>query len=316
MPATQPIPIVCLSEAFDFIAMFGEAFARQAPGLRLVAPEDVTDPGAVRYALVHDPAPDAFRLFHGLRLVCAWGAGVDNLLQHPGLPAGLPVKRMTDPGQARMMADFAAYYVTGWQRRMFGYPAQQARKEGRDINWTPPAEFPVGILGFGRMGAAIGEALRALGFPVTAWAGRARAEGGIEVLAGEAGFGRVVSDSAALINVLPLTRETEGILGAGVFARMRADAILIQLARGAHLVEPDLLAALDAGRPALAALDVFRTEPLPKESPLWTHPKVMITPHVASAADPDAVARSVAEGVRAVEAGETPAGIVDRARGY
>ena len=120
----------------------------------------------------------------------------------------------------------------------------------------------------------------------------------------------------ALINVLPLTPDTSGILNATAFAKMRDDAILIQIARGAHLVEPDLIAALNAGRPAMAALDVMKTEPLPADSPLWSHPRILLTPHVASSASLPGVARSVAEGIKAQQRGETPDGLVDRRRGY
>lgn len=310
------VDLVCLSEQFDLKSRFADAFARQAPWLRLLSPPEVRDPGAVAFAFAHDPAPDAFETFANLRLVCSWGAGVDGLLTHPGLPPDLPVQRMTDPGQAQMMAAFAAFYVTGWQRRMFDYPALQARREWRDLNWVTPAAFPVGVLGFGNMGRAIAGGLAGLGFPVTAWAGRARTAGGIRVVSGTKGLDKVLGASRALVNVLPLTPGTVGILNAVTLAKMRDDALLIQLARGAHLVEPDLIAALDAGRPARAALDVASVEPLPPDSPLWSHPGVMLTPHVASAADPDAVARSVAGGIRAVLEGRSPDALVDRSRGY
>ncbi len=301
--------VVCLSASVDLEALFSEAFARCAPELRLVTPD-------AQFALAYDPPGDAFERFPELRLICAWGAGVDGLLRHPGLPDDLPIKRMTDPSQAQMMAAFAAYWVTGWQRRMWDYDTQQAGKIWREVARVAPEEFPVGILGYGRMGAAIGAGLSALGFPVTAWASRARVEGPVRILDGAAGFDAVIGESAAVINVLPLTEATRGVLNAGAFARMREDAILIQLGRGAHLVEPDLLAALDAGRPGLAALDVTAVEPLPEHSPLWTHPKVRITPHVASTASPDGVARSVAEGIAAFERGEAPDGLVDRSRAY
>jgi len=308
--------VVCLSEGHDLKTMFSAAFAEHAPRLRLLDPGEASVPSAVRFALAHDPSPDAFARFSGLRLISAWGAGVDGLLLHPGLPRDVALRRMIDPAQARMMAAFAAYYVTGWQRRMFDYPGQQAARQWRQVNATLPQDFPVGLLGHGRMGRAISAALTAMGFPVTAWAGRARNRDGVRVVAGADGFHTVISASAALINVLPLTPETRGILSAPAFARMRDDAILIQLARGAHLVEPDLIAALDAGRPALAALDVMATEPLPADHPLWSHPRVMLTPHVASAASLPGMARWVDEGIAAIERGETPEGLVDHARGY
>lgn len=311
-----PIHVVCLSEDYDLKAMFAQAFARHAPFLRLLNPDEADNPGAIRFALAHDPGAQAFDRFSGLELICSWGAGVERLVLHPGLPQRVPVKRMTDPAQAQMMAGFAAYYVTGWQRRMFDYPGQQARRNWHEINTTLPQEFPVGILGYGKMGAAIAKGLAAMGFPVTAWASRPRSEPDAVVLSGKAGFETVVSGSAALINVLPLTPATQGLLSAPVFAAMRSDAILIQLARGAHLVEPDLIAALDSGRPALAALDVMDVEPLPKDSPLWAHPRIMITPHVASSASQSGVARSVAEGIEAHLRGAVPDGLVDRSLGY
>ncbi len=308
--------VVCLSEGFDLKTLHEASFAAHAPHLRLLNPEDVRDPAAIRFALAHDPAPDAFDRFPGLALSCTWGAGVDGLMLHPGLPRRLAIKRMTDPGQARMMAAFAAYYVTGWHRRMFDYPALQAQRMWEPVNWTLPADFPVGILGYGKMGSAIARALAAMGYPVTAWASRGRPAPDARVVAGEEGLDRVLRESAALVNVLPLTPETDSLLNAGAFARMRDDVILIQIGRGEHIVEADLLAALDAGRPALAALDVARTEPLPPDSPLWTHPRILLTPHVASTASDASVARSVAEGIAAVLAGEVPDGIVDRTRGY
>lgn len=310
------LDVVCLSEGFDLKALFEAPFGEHAPGLRLLNPDEVAKPSTVRFALAHDPASDAFQRFPGLKLVCAWGAGVDGLVLHPGLPEGLAIKRMTDPAQAQMMAGFAAYYVTGWQRRMFDYPALQARRVWAPLNWTLPQEFPVGLLGYGKMGAAIAGALAAMGFPVMAWASRARREPQAEVLSGAKGFDRVIRESAAVINVLPLTSETEGLLNADVFVRMRDDAILIQLGRGEHVIEADLLAALDAGRPAMAAIDVVREEPLPTDNPLWAHPRVMLTPHAASTASDAGVARSVAEGIAAFEAGEVPVGLVERSRGY
>lgn len=308
--------IVCLSESYDLKSEFGGGFERSEPHLFLSRPDEVGDPGTIRYALSHDPAPGAFDPYPKLKMVCSWGAGVDRFIGAVTMPDGVILNRMTDPGQADMMAAFAAYYVTGWHRKMFDYPRQQAERVWREIDWTPNSHVPVGVMGFGRMGAAIGRSLRTLGYPVRAWAGRARVEEGIEVEAGEAALMEIAAASRVLINVLPLTPATEGILNARLFEAMREDALLVQLARGGHLVEADLLKALDRGRPAMAALDVFETEPLPEDHAYWGHPKVFLTPHVGSAASEDGVARAVARAIRAVEAGETPEGLVDVSRGY
>ncbi len=308
--------IVCLSPGHDLKAYFEKDFARDAPELRLLRPDEVGDPGAIEYALVHAPGPDDFKPFPNLRMLCSWGAGVDALMRHPALPEGVVINRMTDPGQAEMMAAFAIHYVTGWHRGMFRYPADQAAKRWVENDWTPNAAVTVGILGYGKMGAAIGRAARVLGYPVQAWASRARVEDGVEVMSGEDAFDALVREARVLVNVLPLTEATTAILNAELFAKMRDDALLVQLARGAHLVEADMIPALDAGRPAAAALDVFATEPLPQDHPFWTHPKIMVTPDAGSAAMNDGVVRAIMRAIAADRNGEQPEGFVDRARGY
>lgn len=308
--------IVCISQNYDLKAEFEAGFARSEPELRLCRPDEVRDPGAIRYCLSHDPAPGAFEAYPNLAMVCSWGAGVDKFVGAVTLPEGVILNRMTDPAQADMMAAFATYYVTGWHRKMFDYPAQQAARRWHEIDWTPNAEVPVAVLGFGRMGSAIVRALGGLGYPVRVWAGRARVEDGISVEAGKPALLDMAAGARVLINVLPLTEATEGILAEPLFNAMREDALLVQLARGGHLVEDDLLAALDRGRPAMAALDVFDAEPLPQDHPFWGHDRVFLTPHVGSAASDDGVARSVARAIRAFENGQNPEGFVDLARGY
>ncbi len=308
--------IVCLSQNYDLKSEFGAGFVRSVPHLVLSRPEEVADPATIRYALSHDPAPGAFDPYPNLKLVCSWGAGVDKFLGAVELPDGVILNRMTDPGQADMMAAFAAYYVTGWHRKMFDYPDQQSARIWREIDWTPNADVTVGVLGFGRMGAAIGRSLKTLGYPVRAWAGRARVEDGISVEAGDAALLDIAREARVLVNVLPLTPATEGILSARLFDVMREDSLLVQLARGGHLVEDDLVDALARGRPAMAALDVFATEPLPQDHVFWGHPKVFLTPHVGSAASEDGVAQAVARAIAAVDAGQRPEGFVDLARGY
>lgn len=307
--------VVALSSDYDLVAEFGAAFAAQTGSLRLIRPEDA-DPSGVRYALVHAPAENAFAPYSGLEMVCSWGAGVDKLIGHRGLGRDIVLNRMVDSGQAEMMAAFAAHYVTGWHRGMFRYPAQQKSETWEIVNWTPNAEVQVGLLGFGHMGAAIGRGLRALGYPVAAWAARTRVEEGIEVATGTNGMRILLEGSTVLINSLPLTPATAGLFDADIFAAMRPDALFVHLGRGSQVVEDDLIAALDAGRPGGAALDVFATEPLPWGHPLWRHPKVMVTPHAASAPSPAGVARAVALAIASHEAGERPPGYVDRAKGY
>lgn len=310
------LKVVCLCDQYDIKAQLGPAFAAQGAGISLLRPSEVTAPEAIRHAIAIRPGPSAFDPYPNLALVCCGGAGVDALLAHPGLRPGVAITRMTDPGQARMMAGFALYYVVGWHRRMWGYPGQQAAEKWEALDWTPPGEFPVGVLGHGKMGQAVARSLVGLGYPVMAWARHAAPVCEVEVVTGPAGLARLAGRCRAVVNTLPLTPETRGILSAAFFRQMAEDAILIQIGRGGHLVEEDLIAGLAAGRPALAALDVTAVEPLPRGHPFWQHPKIMLTPHVASEAAPADAARAIAAAIRKFEAGEVPEGLVDRRRGY
>ncbi len=310
------VPVVCLCDTYDLKAFFGKGFTEATPELELLRPDEVADPHAVRHAFAFWPGPDAFSLFPNVRLVCTPGAGVDGLVGHPGLRSDHRVVRMLNPEQGRMMAGFAAYHVVGWHRDMWGYPGQQAREEWVHRDLTPPGRFPVGVLGFGEMGRAIAEGIAGLGYPVTAWATRERPHDAVRVVAGEAGLATLLSESRAVINVLPLTPETRGLLDAGRLSAMRPDAMLLQIGRGAHLVQEALIPALDAGRPGLAVLDVTEPEPLPKGHPLWRHPRVRITPHVASLNPPDVIARSIRRSIRLFDAGDPVPGTVDMSRGY
>ncbi|MEL6769301.1 MAG: glyoxylate/hydroxypyruvate reductase A [Pseudomonadota bacterium] len=312
---TEPTDIVCLCTHYDLKETYAAGFAHH-PSLRLLQPDEVADPQAIDIALAFNPPPDAFARFPNLKLLHSVGAGVDGLLKHPGLLPGMAVVRMVNPEQARMMAGFAVWHAVSWHRRLWEYPALQAKRHWEVLDASAPSRFPVAVLGWGNMGRACGEALAGLGYPVTAWAGTPRTEAGIRILAGAAGLEEVLAEARVVVNVLPLTASTEGILDARRFAMMRDDALVVQLGRGGHLVEADLLAALDAGRPAVAALDVMETEPLPAESPLWTHPRIRVTPHCASESSAEAVADAVAANIERWKSGEAMTGVVDRARGY
>ncbi|MEM9099703.1 MAG: NAD(P)-dependent oxidoreductase, partial [Pseudomonadota bacterium] len=246
----KPVDVVCLCQLYDVHGMFGPHFAEDNPWVRLVKPEDVADPRAIRHALAFSPGPEDFAPYPNLQMVSSVGAGVDALLDHPGLDHEIRISRSIIEDQAKMIACFALYYIAGWQRRMWGYPEQQAREGWAILNLTPPNHFKVGVLGTGKIGGELARALVGLGYQVTGYGSRAREEDGYRVLSGPDGLNAIAAESHAVVNLLPLTDETRGVLNAGFFAQMRADAILVQLGRGGHLVEADLLAALEAGRPA------------------------------------------------------------------
>lgn len=310
------VDVVCLCELYDLKAFFGEHFALDNPWVNLLLPDDVSNPEAIHHAVAFSPGPKAFDPYPNLRLVSCAGAGVDALLGHPGLRPGVQISRVIVAEQAQMIAAFAMWFIIDWQRQMWEYAPLQAGRKWHPINRTPPSAFPVGVLGCGKIGGTLVRTLRSLGYPVTAYGGTARTEGDVRVLSGSPGLAELAQCSRAVVNLLPLTSETNEILSAKFFANMRSDAILIHLGRGGHLMEDDLVAALDQGRPAKAALDVFSTEPLPADHPFWQHKKIMLTPHVAGDADFRAVANFIAQGILQFQRGEAPEGLVDRDRGY
>jgi len=310
---------VYLCSALDLPDLFGAA-VEAAPGLKLYRPEDVPDPSRVRFALVWRPAPDAFEAYPNIALVQVIAAGVDGVLRNPSLPERAVVTRVHDDEQAAIMAGFAAWHVVWHHRRMGNYlAAQEAGTWDRTTIKTlrPPSQVTVGVLGYGLMGQAIATTVASMGFAVHAATRTGGDSGdGITRVAGPDAVQQVAARSDILINVLPLTEATRDILNADLFARMPEGAVLIQLGRGQHLVEDDLLAALDSGRIGGASLDVFHTEPLPGDHPFWTHPKVIVTPHEASVTSPTAVSDTLVRSVQEIERGQRPTAAVDKTTGY
>lgn len=282
----------------------------------MLSPQQVEEPKAIKHALAFSPGPAAFKAYPNLGLISCVGAGVDALLDNPSLKPEVKVSRVVIAEQAQMIANFAIWYIQGWQRKMWEYPELQSKKIWHAINRTPPSSFPVGILGCGQIGGTLARTLIDLGYPVKAYGTTSRQEGKLAVISGQKGLEEIAMDSNAIINILPLTDDTIGILSADFFSKMRDGSILIHLGRGDHLVEDDLIHALAGGRPSMAALDVFATEPLPPAHPFWENENIMLTPHIAGDADFRAVARFVADGICKFEKGEVPAGLVDRNRGY
>ena len=267
-------------------------------------------------ALVANPPPGALAGLPSLRLIqCLW-AGVDKLLADPTLPEGVPLARMVDPAMNEAMAETALWAVLGLQRDFFDYAAQQHRRLWVMHPQRRQDEGVVAVLGLGQMGRAVVRRLVDNGYRVIGWSRGAASVEGIEAVSGDAGLERALHEAAIVINLLPLTAQTRGLFKAATLARMATGASLVNLARGAHVVDADLLGALDRGHLAHAVLDVFHTEPLPPEHAFWRHPKVTVLPHVSAQTDPRSAASIVAANVRALRAGTPLADLVDRARGY
>jgi glyoxylate/hydroxypyruvate reductase A len=263
------------------------------------------DAAAIDAAVVANPPPGLLAALPRLRLVQSLWAGVDKLLADATLPAHVPLARMVDPAMSAAMAQTACWAVLGLHRRFFDYMAQQAQAQWQPWPQRRADEVRVRVLGGGHMGAAVAASLRGLGYAVAVW----RAREGVALAA-------ALADAEIVVNVLPLTPATQGLLDAAAFAAMPRGASLVNLARGAHVVDADLLAALDSGQLQRALLDVFAQEPLPAAHAFWRHPKVTVLPHVAALTDERSAAQVVAANLEALARGAPIAHLVERARGY
>ncbi len=286
------------------------------PGMTVRPLTDPGDPAAVRYAVAWAPPPGALAAFPNLRAVVSVGAGIDHLLRDPAFPRHLPILRTTGAQMVQRLQEYVALHVLAHHRRLADTDAQQARGEWRQFVTPPAWDRAVGVMGLGRIGAACAGALAGLGFAVRGWARSPRELPGVAVHAGAAGLASFLEGCEILVCLLPLTPATEGILNAGLFARLPRGAALVNAGRGRHLVDDDLLAALAAGQIGAATLDVFREEPLPPGHPFWRHPRIRVTPHLASYIDPATGAATVAANIRAFEETGTAPDLADAARGY
>ncbi len=316
---STPIPIVAalgnMAQSAWLDALAG-AFA--AAGLN--ADVAVFDGRArdARYAVVWLPPPELFTTETGLRAVFNVGAGVEGLLTNPALPPDLPIIRLVDAGMAPKMAEYVCFYLARATRGLdrFGGP-QKLRDWNVDRpRGTPPA---VGVMGIGAIGAYIARAVTVFGYPALGWSRTEKRIDGVRCYAGADGLREFLAQSNFLVNVLPLTNETENLLDAKLFAQLPRGAHLINVGRGGTIVDADLIRALDSGQLGSAVLDVFRVEPLPREHPFWHHPRITVTPHLSGPTPREPAAAQIAEAIVRLEAGASPAtlpGFVERARGY
>jgi glyoxylate/hydroxypyruvate reductase A len=276
---------------------------------------DVGNPEEITAALVWEPVPGDLARYPNLGVILSVAAGVDNILSDPDLP-DVPVCRIVDEYTGMFMAEYAAYYALRFHRHMYLYDENRRQKLWRKGPRTETQDRHVGVLGLGNVGRAVAAKLAGLGFPVTGWSRSPTVIDGIATASGTDGFAEVVAQSAILVNALPLTDETRHILNAATFARMPKGSFVINMGRGEHLVPADLMASLDSGQVERAALDVFEHEPLPQDDPLWSHPGIEVTPHIAAATNLRTASRQVIENLRRLETGEPFINAVDRARGY
>ena len=271
----------------------------------------------VRYALVWAPEPGALARFPHLRLILSTGAGVEHIVGDPDWPRHVPLVRMGGAEAAQRMGEFVCLAALALLRDLPRVIAGQQARHWETFETARTArETRVGIMGLGNLGRAAAGMLGALGFPLAGWSRRSKAAEGVECFAGPDQLEAFLARTDILVNLLPDTPQTRGLIEAAVLARLPEDAGVVNAGRGPQLVLADLLAALDAGRVGGAVLDVFDPEPLPPEHPLWSHPRVIITPHIASLPSRPARARYAADAIAAFERGERVANVYEAERGY
>ncbi|MCG7403115.1 MULTISPECIES: 2-hydroxyacid dehydrogenase [Caballeronia] len=290
-------------------------FALKAPDVPFRVWPDIGDANAVRYLAAWQPPADVMQTFPNLDVIFSVGAGIDQF-DLSGVPPHVAVVRMTEPGIVEGMVEYVTQAVLTIHRDLFDYAAQQRERVWREMPVRAASTRRVGVLGLGMLGTAVLNTLRAFGFDCAGWSRSPHEIEGVECHAGAASLDAFLARTDILVCLLPLTDATRGLIGKRVFETLPEGASFINVGRGPHVIQQDLLDALDSGHLNAAILDVTDPEPLPREHPFWTHPRVRLTPHIASATRPETAVEMVLENLRRHRAGERMIGEIDRTRGY
>jgi glyoxylate/hydroxypyruvate reductase A len=268
------------------------------------------------YAVIWAPSPALLDQLKHVKAIFLMGAGVDALLKFGDALPEVPIVRLGDAGMAEQMVEYVAHAVLRYFRRFDDYEQQARLGVWNPLPLRVKSEFTVGVLGLGKLGAQVARALRQLGFPVRGWSRTAKDLPGVECFAGMETLDEFLAGTQVLVSLLPLTPETNNLLDRAHLSKLPQGAYLINVARGAQVAEPDLMALIRAGHIAGATLDVFRNEPLPAPHPFWNEPRITITPHISALTLREEAVRQIADKIMLLERGETVADIVDRNQGY
>jgi glyoxylate/hydroxypyruvate reductase A len=285
----------------------------------VLEPNGANDP-SIAYAVVWKQKPNLLKSLPNLRVIFSIGAGVDHVFADPGLP-DVPIVKIVADNLTQHMTEYVVWRVLDHHRQAMLYRAQQQKKTWHEPQQRVAADISVGIMGLGSLGRAAASALLSLGFAVNGWSRSARPMKGVSTYAGEAGLIPFLNATDILVVLLPLTPQTQGIVNYGLLKELRrrnglGGAVLINAGRGRLQKDADIMRALDDGTLKEASLDVFEVEPLPKTSPLWSHPKVFVTPHAAATSDPAHLVPIMLRQMAAFERGEKLDNLVDREAGY
>jgi len=296
-------------------------FRAAAPGRDIrLWPDRIGDPAGISYIAAWRPPPGVPAKFPRLKAIFSLGAGVDALVTDAGLP-DVPIVRVIDPNLTMRMTEYVTLHVLLHHRRQRLYDAQQRERVWREHDQPPASEVNVGIMGLGVLGSDAAAVLARIGFRVAGWSRGSKSLPGVENFHGADGLDAFLARTEILVCLLPHTPATEGILNLALLRRLKRDgalggAYLINAGRGMLQIDADILAALDEGALAGASLDVFPAEPLPPSSPLWSHPRVTITPHNSAASVPEEVVAYIVNQIDRFEAGKGLQNVIDRASGY
>ena len=296
-------------------AEWARLFAERAPDVPFRLWPDIGDPTEVRYLVAWVPPDDIAAMFPNLELVFSVGAGVDQF-DITKLPPHVPLVRMMEPGITDRMVEYACMSVLALHRDLVQFICQQREQVWHELPATYTSERRVGVMGLGVLGQAVLERLKAFGFSLLGWNRSPRSIAGVTCYAGADALPDFLGQTDILVCLLPLTSETRGILNVDLFARLPRGARLLNVGRGGHLVEADLITALDSGMLSAAVLDVAEPEPLPAGHPFWSHPRILLTPHIASTTKPETAVDYVLDTIARHRRGEELPGLVDRNRGY
>jgi glyoxylate/hydroxypyruvate reductase A len=291
-------------------------FARALPQAETVAWQEGQPLPPCDYAVLWAPTPALLDQLSHVKAIFLMGAGVDAILKFGDALPDVPIVRLGDAGMGEQMAEYVAYAVLRYFRRF-----DQYEQQAREGVWNPLAArkkeaFTVGVLGLGKLGIPVVQALRQLGFPVRGWSRTPKDIPGVECYAGMESLDAFLGGTQVLVCMLPLTPETTNLLDRARLSQLPEGAYLVNVARGAQVAEPDLLALIRTGHILGATLDVFRNEPLPAPHPFWSEPRITITPHISALTIREDAVRQIANKITLLEQGELIADVVDRKRGY
>ncbi|MBL8789165.1 MAG: glyoxylate/hydroxypyruvate reductase A [Rhizobiales bacterium] len=294
---------------------------KAAPALDVRVWPDMGDPATVDYVAAWLPPPNVVRSLTGLKVIFSLGAGVDAILKDPTLPDGVPIVRVNDPDLTMRMTEYVVLHVLMHHRQQRRLDENQKKGIWDGFPTHAASGLRVGIMGLGVLGQDAAQKLAMLGFKVAGWSRTPKHLDGVQCYSGAGGLDTFLARTDILVSLLPATPETDGILNRALIRKLARSGpfgapVLINAGRGRQQDEDDILAALDAGELHGATLDVFRTEPLPKESRFWTHPRVTLTPHIAADSDPAVICNYVAQQIAVYERTGQLSNLVDRSRGY